>query len=161
MRINYLIILFFVISYSFSIGAEIEIILSEDLLTNQETLKDFQLTLLHINSNENKFLQTVFKDTQKILNVEGKKTFQEILSRKNIVTLNKELDCFKKFSLRSLDKEKIIKEDTFTFITFIEISNAKIVMEVRIFDKNSTQEKPLLGVYMDLNESSFKKKFYS
>jgi hypothetical protein len=49
-------IVFFVISYFFSIGAEIDIVLPENFLTHQETLKDFQLTLLHINNDENKFL---------------------------------------------------------------------------------------------------------
>lgn len=162
MRINNLIIVFFVISYFFSIGAEIEIILSEDLLANQETLKDFQLTLLHINSNEKKFLYNIFEICKKILNVEEKNVFNEILSRKSLVVSNNESYYLKKLSLQSLDREKIIKENIFTFMTIKQFSkqNQTFNIVVKIVDTNVANEKRILEFQLkNYNQDVFKKNF--
>jgi hypothetical protein len=161
-RINNLIIVFFVISYFFSIGAEIEIILSEDLLANQETLKDFQLTLLHINSNEKKFLYNIFEICKKILNVEEKNVFNEILSRKSLVVSNNESYYLKKLSLQSLDREKIIKENIFTFMTIKQFSkqNQTFNIVVKIVDTNVANEKRILEFQLkNYNQDVFKKNF--
>lgn len=180
MKINNLIIVFFVISYYFSISAEIDIMLSENFLKNQETLQDFQLTLLYINSDENKFLHNISQAFEKNLIREEKKILKEILSRKNIIAPNETLHSLKKLSIQSLDEKKIIKEGIATIIMIKEISdtpknknlfqnlfqkkddiNKIFNIKIMIFDKKSTQKSPSFSFYLDNNysENSFKKIF--
>lgn len=160
MKINYFIIVFFVISYSFSIGAEIDIILSEDFLASQKTLKDFQLTLLHINSNEEKFLDNIFKIFEKNFSHEQKNFFKQISSRKSIVVANNELYCLKKLLLKSLDKEKIIKEKIFTVITINKFSEKNQTFFNIKVEISVNKETLTLSLY-NYNEDVFKKNFLS
>lgn len=160
MKINYLIIVFFVISYFFSIDAEIDIILSEDLLANQEILKDFQLTLLHINSNEKKFLYNIFQMYEKILPPEEKNFFNQILPRKSLVVPNNESYFLKKLSIQSLDKEKVIKENIFTRITIKEFSKQNQTFNVVVKIVDSNQNKSVTCFIDNFSEDLFKKKFF-
>lgn len=179
MKINNLIIVFFFISYFFSIDAEIDIILPDDFFVHKETLKDFQLTLLHINNDENKFLHNISQVSEKNLIPEEKKILKEILSRKNIIVPNKTLHFLKKLSIQSLDEKKIIKEGIDTIIIIKEISdipnnknlfqnlfqkkdniNKIFNIKIMIFDNKSTKENPSFSFYLDnYSENSFKKIF--
>lgn len=128
----------------------------------QENFKDFQLTLLHINSNEKKFLYNIFEICKKILNVEEKNVFNEILSRKSLVVSNNESYYLKKLSLQSLDREKIIKENIFTFMTIKQFSkqNQTFNIVVKIVDTNVANEKRILEFQLkNYNQDVFKKNF--
>ena len=65
MNINNLSLLF--LFYLLSTRTEVYIVLSENFLTHQENFKDFQLTLLHINYDENRFLHNLYKTVKEKL----------------------------------------------------------------------------------------------
>lgn len=161
-------IVFFVISYFFSIGAEIDIVLQENFLTHQETLKDFQLTLLHINNDENRFLHNLYKTVKEKLSPEQEAIFlKNLLSRKNIIVANEPLNFLKKLSIQSLDEKKIIKENLITIIEIEQLFSKKdyiFNIKIEIFDKKSMKgtslEHPCFWLSLDnCSENSFKQIF--
>lgn len=165
MNINNLSLLF--LFYLLSTRTEVYIVLSENFLTHQENFKDFQLTLLHINYDENRFLHNLYKTVKEKLPPEQEAILKKCFSRKNIIATNEPLNFLKKLSIQSLDEKKIIKENLITIIEIAQPFSTKeyiFNIKIKIFDKKSMKgtslEHPCFWLSLDnCSENSFKQIF--